>query len=85
MIDHMGFRVRDLAASRRFYDACAEALGLAVIANTEASFLIGRSARGAAAVGLGWNRVPGVLDDGAHDVGEPDPSRFPRAGSPGGR
>lgn len=43
MIDHMGFRVRDLAASRRFYDACAQALGLQVIDNTAESFLIGRS------------------------------------------
>jgi catechol 2,3-dioxygenase-like lactoylglutathione lyase family enzyme len=44
MIDHMGFRVRDLAASRRFYEACAGAIGLQVIDNTEESFLIGRSA-----------------------------------------
>jgi catechol 2,3-dioxygenase-like lactoylglutathione lyase family enzyme len=44
MIDHMGFRVRDLAASRRFYDACAHALGLQVIDNTADSFLIARSA-----------------------------------------
>src|SRR5215831_8489985 len=44
MIDHMGFRVRDLAASRRFYDACAQALGLQVIDNTAESFLIARSA-----------------------------------------
>ncbi len=44
MIDHMGFRVRDLAASRRFYEACARAIGLQVIDNTGESFLIGRSA-----------------------------------------
>lgn len=44
MIDHMGFRVRDLAASRRFYEACAQAIGLQVIDNTESSFLVGRSA-----------------------------------------
>jgi catechol 2,3-dioxygenase-like lactoylglutathione lyase family enzyme len=44
VIDHMGFRVRDLAASRRFYEACAQAIGLQVIDNTEESFLIGRSA-----------------------------------------
>ncbi len=44
MLDHMGFRVRDLAASRRFYDACAAAVGLATIDNSEESFLIGRSA-----------------------------------------
>jgi catechol 2,3-dioxygenase-like lactoylglutathione lyase family enzyme len=44
MIDHMGFRVRDLAASRRFYEACARAIGLQVIDNTADSFLIGRSA-----------------------------------------
>jgi catechol 2,3-dioxygenase-like lactoylglutathione lyase family enzyme len=43
MIDHMGFRVRDLAASRHFYEACAGALGLQVIDNTADSFLIGRS------------------------------------------
>jgi len=44
MFDHMGFRVRDLAAARRFYDAVAAALGLQVIDNTATSFLIGRSA-----------------------------------------
>ena len=44
MLDHLGFRVRDLAASRRFYDAAANALGLAVIDNTAESFLVGRSA-----------------------------------------
>jgi catechol 2,3-dioxygenase-like lactoylglutathione lyase family enzyme len=44
MIDHMGFRVRDLAASRRFYEACAQTIGLQVIDNTAESFLIGRSA-----------------------------------------
>jgi catechol 2,3-dioxygenase-like lactoylglutathione lyase family enzyme len=44
MIDHMGFRVRDLAASRRFYEACTRAIGLQVIDNTGESFLIGRSA-----------------------------------------
>jgi catechol 2,3-dioxygenase-like lactoylglutathione lyase family enzyme len=43
MIDHMGFRVRDLAAARRFYDACLTPLGLQAIDNTEGSFLIGRS------------------------------------------
>ena len=45
MIDHMGFRVRNLAASRRFYDACTSALGLGTIDNSEDSFLIGRSAK----------------------------------------
>ena len=44
MIDHMGFRVRDLAASRRFYEACVSAIGLQVIGNTPESFLICRSA-----------------------------------------
>jgi catechol 2,3-dioxygenase-like lactoylglutathione lyase family enzyme len=44
MIDHMGFRVKDLAAARRFYDATMRTLGLAVIDNTATSFLIGRSA-----------------------------------------
>jgi catechol 2,3-dioxygenase-like lactoylglutathione lyase family enzyme len=43
MIDHMGFRVRDLAASRRFYEACARPIGLRVIDNTDDSFLICRS------------------------------------------
>lgn len=45
MLDHMGFRVRDLAASRRFYDACAAPLGLATIDNSDESFLIARSAQ----------------------------------------
>jgi len=44
MLDHIGFRVRDLAAARRFYDAAMAALGLAVADNTATSFLIGRSA-----------------------------------------
>ena len=44
MIDHMGFRVRDLSAARRFYEAVAGALGLSVIDNTPNSFLVGRSA-----------------------------------------
>jgi catechol 2,3-dioxygenase-like lactoylglutathione lyase family enzyme len=44
VFDHLGFRVKDLAAARRFYDAVAEALGLAVIDNTQTSFLVGRSA-----------------------------------------
>lgn len=43
MFDHVGFRVRNLAVSRRFYDAVAEALGLASIDNTPTSFLLGRS------------------------------------------
>lgn len=45
MFDHFGFRVRDLAASRRFYDAIAAALGLATIDNTPTAFLLGRSAK----------------------------------------
>lgn len=44
MLDHLGFQVRDLKASRRFYDATMETLGLQVIDNTATSFLIGRSA-----------------------------------------
>jgi catechol 2,3-dioxygenase-like lactoylglutathione lyase family enzyme len=44
MLDHIGFRVRDLKAARQFYDAATAALGLRVINNTETSFLIGRSA-----------------------------------------
>jgi catechol 2,3-dioxygenase-like lactoylglutathione lyase family enzyme len=44
MIDHMGFRVQNLGAARRFYEACAATLGLSVIDNTPASFLIIRSA-----------------------------------------
>jgi catechol 2,3-dioxygenase-like lactoylglutathione lyase family enzyme len=43
MIDHMGFRVRDLAAARRFYEACAAAIDLQVIDNSNESFLIVRS------------------------------------------
>jgi catechol 2,3-dioxygenase-like lactoylglutathione lyase family enzyme len=44
MLDHMGFRVRDLAAARRFYDACTAPLGLATIDNSAESFLIIRGA-----------------------------------------
>jgi catechol 2,3-dioxygenase-like lactoylglutathione lyase family enzyme len=45
MIDHFGFRVKDLKAARRFYDAAMKALGLGVIENTKTSFLVGRSAK----------------------------------------
>jgi catechol 2,3-dioxygenase-like lactoylglutathione lyase family enzyme len=44
MLDHMGFRVRDLKAARAFYEAAMAALDLAVIDNSPTSFLIGRSA-----------------------------------------
>lgn len=44
MFDHLGFRVRNLAAARKFYDAVAASLGLATIDNTDTSFLLGRSA-----------------------------------------
>lgn len=44
MLDHTGFVVTDLAKARRFYDAVANALGLATIDNSEASFLLGKSA-----------------------------------------
>lgn len=44
MFDHIGFRVGDLEAARRFYDAIADALGLATGDNTDTSFLLGRSA-----------------------------------------
>lgn len=43
MLDHMGFRVRDLVAARRFYDACTAPLGLATIDNTAESFLVVRT------------------------------------------
>src|SRR5690606_24294176 len=42
-IDHFGFRVRDLDASRRFYDAAMKAIGLQVVDNTQTSFIVGRS------------------------------------------
>lgn len=44
MFDHIGFRVRDLRAARRFYEATMAALGLAVIDNSDNSFLIGPNA-----------------------------------------
>jgi catechol 2,3-dioxygenase-like lactoylglutathione lyase family enzyme len=44
MLDHTGIVVTDLAKARVFYDAVAGALGLATHANSEASFLLGRSA-----------------------------------------
>jgi catechol 2,3-dioxygenase-like lactoylglutathione lyase family enzyme len=43
MFDHIGFRVRDLHASRRFYEAVAASVGLQVIDNSDTSFLIIRS------------------------------------------
>jgi len=44
MFDHTGIVVTDLARARRFYDAIAEALGLATISNSPESFLFGKSA-----------------------------------------
>ena len=43
MLDHTGIVVSDLASARRFYDAIAEALGLATISNSPQSFLFGKS------------------------------------------
>lgn len=43
MLDHTGIVVTDLAKARRFYDAIADALGLATISNGEESFLFGKS------------------------------------------
>ncbi|WP_439499664.1 VOC family protein [Bosea sp. (in: a-proteobacteria)] len=45
MFDHIGFRVRDHVAARRFYDAVAAPLGLQTIDNSPSSFLLGRSAQ----------------------------------------
>jgi len=42
MLDHTGIVVTDLAKARRFYDAIAEALGLATVDNFEGSFLLGK-------------------------------------------
>jgi catechol 2,3-dioxygenase-like lactoylglutathione lyase family enzyme len=44
MIDHFGFRVRDLARARFFYDAVLPVVGLQAIDNSKESFLIVRSA-----------------------------------------
>jgi catechol 2,3-dioxygenase-like lactoylglutathione lyase family enzyme len=44
MLDHTGIVVSDLSEARRFYDAIAEALGLATSSNSAESFLFGRSA-----------------------------------------
>jgi catechol 2,3-dioxygenase-like lactoylglutathione lyase family enzyme len=43
MIDHLGFRVRDLARARFFYDAVLPPLGLQAVDNTKESFVIGCS------------------------------------------
>jgi catechol 2,3-dioxygenase-like lactoylglutathione lyase family enzyme len=43
VIGHFGFRVRDLARARFFYDAILPSLGLQAIDNGKESFLIGRS------------------------------------------
>jgi len=43
MIDHTGFVVTDLAQARRFYDAVAQALGLATKSLSPDSFLFGKS------------------------------------------
>ena len=43
MLDHTGIVVTDLKAARRFYDAVAEALGLATADLTPESFVFGKS------------------------------------------
>ena len=43
MLDHTGIVVTDLMAARRFYDAIAEALGLATVSNGPDSFIFGKS------------------------------------------
>ena len=43
MFDHTGIVVSDLARARRFYDAIAQALGLATAELNEQSFVFGRS------------------------------------------
>jgi len=42
MLDHTGFVVTDLAAARRFYDAIAKPLGLAIVDTKMPAFLLGR-------------------------------------------
>jgi catechol 2,3-dioxygenase-like lactoylglutathione lyase family enzyme len=44
MLDHTGIVVTDLAKARGFYDAVAEALGLATADNGPDAFLLGKSA-----------------------------------------
>jgi catechol 2,3-dioxygenase-like lactoylglutathione lyase family enzyme len=43
MFDHIGFRVEDLGRARRFYEAVTATLGLAVIDNSDTSFLVVKS------------------------------------------
>jgi len=43
MIDHTGIVVSDLAVARCFYDAIANALGLATADNGDSAFLFGKS------------------------------------------
>jgi catechol 2,3-dioxygenase-like lactoylglutathione lyase family enzyme len=42
MLDHTGIVVTDLQKARTFYDAIAQALGLATISNSPESFLFGK-------------------------------------------
>jgi catechol 2,3-dioxygenase-like lactoylglutathione lyase family enzyme len=44
MLDHTGIVVTDLSVARRFYDAIAQSLGLAIAENSPDSFLFGKSA-----------------------------------------
>ena len=44
MFDHLGFRVRDLKAARRFYDAVPKFYGSPPSTTRRTSFLLGRSA-----------------------------------------
>jgi catechol 2,3-dioxygenase-like lactoylglutathione lyase family enzyme len=43
MLDHFGFVVRDLAVSRRFYEAALKPLGLTVIQEQPTAFIVARS------------------------------------------
>lgn len=85
MLDHMGFRVRNLGAARRFYEACTKALGLAVIDNSPESFLIGRSQTEPLPFNLGRYGTPLFLGKAAHNIRQPDSRGLCGEGSRHGR
>ena len=68
MLDHSGIVVSDLDKARLFYDAVADALGLATVSNGDRSFLLGHSAE---------EQIPYLW------IGTPRPSYWAEGSRPG--
>ncbi|MBK8198844.1 MAG: VOC family protein [Acidobacteria bacterium] len=65
MLDHTGFVVTNLDASRKFYDAVAKALGLQTVDNGEHGFLLGKGPEEYPYLWIGTLR-PSYWKEGSH-------------------